>query len=120
MLSASEIAAMREAQEAALPDTCTILRRTLTNDGQGGYVETWSEVATGVKCRLVHSNLAPRETVIAERAAGRTVWQLTVPYGTDISRTDRVVVNGVTYEILAVWSGGTWETARRVVLAKVD
>jgi len=122
VLTANDLAAIRQAQEQAMPDSCTIQRRTLTSDGMGGYTESWSDLATGVKCRLspVRSISQLAERVVAEQFVGRTLWQLTLPAGQDVSHDDRVVVGATTYEVMSVNSGGAWEVARRVLLALVD
>jgi len=120
MLSASDLAAMREAQDAALPDTCTIRRKTLVSDGMGGYTETWSDLATGVKCRIATSRYRPEEAAIAEKFTGRTLWMLTLPAGTDVTNEDRVVLSGTTYEVVGVLSAGSWEMCRRVLVVEVS
>lgn len=51
MLETSDLEWMREANETLLPDTCSILTRTLTPDGSGGNTETWA-VASTSDCRV--------------------------------------------------------------------
>ena len=119
MISAADLAAMQATQASALPGTCSISRRSMATDDQGGYTETWADLATGVACRLVVMR-APTEALVAARFANMELWQLTLPVGQDITHNDRVVVSGVTYEVAGINSGGEWETARRVVLARVD
>jgi head-tail adaptor len=118
LLSATDLAAMKATQALALPSTCTIERRSLVADTLGGYTETWATLASGVACRLSAMS-APSEVVVAERWAGRAMYQLTVPAGQDVTADDRVVVGSVTYEVAGLNSAGAWETARRVIVARV-
>ncbi len=95
MLTASDLAFMKATQNKALPNTCTIQRRTLTSDGMGGYIESWSDLATGVPCRIASIvYYRPNEWVIAEQQVGTTFWQLTMPAGQEIAAKDRVLVAG--------------------------
>lgn len=122
MLTATELANMRAAQIAALPGTCTISAKTETSDGMGGRTESWSTVASGVACRLspMQAMGADVEAVVMEHFQGRSLWQLTIPVTQAISHNNRVTVAGTTYEVVQVRDGGQWETARRVILARVD
>jgi len=114
MLTSTEIEAMRTMQEAALPDTCTIKRRTLTSDGQGGYTESWSTVDT-VNCRLSPATRLPEEIAQAGKLTGTTAWIVTLDHDADVTAEDRLEIGSKTLEVLAVLSGKTWETARRVI-----
>lgn len=120
MLTASDLAFMRATQDEALPDTCTIQQKTLTSDGMGGYTEGWTDRATDVACRLAPATYRPGEQVIAEQQVGSSLWQLTLPAGQVIEASDRVVVAGVTYEVVGVHSGGAWETAKRALLIRLE
>ena len=121
MLTAAEIAAMQATQSVALPDTCTIKRRTLTSDGAGGYTESWSDQATGVACRIAPiRSLSDAEAAVGGALQGKSVWQLTLPAGQDIQHTDRVVVGGATYEVVSLGSEGAWETATRAIVVRLD
>lgn len=118
MISATDLAAMVAAQAAALPSTCSVVRRVLTADGMGGYTETWATLTASVACRLA-SHSAPTEAIMAERYGGRQTWMLTLPAATDVTHEDRVTLSGVTYEVVGLSSGGAWETARRVIVGRV-
>lgn len=121
MLTAGEIAGMRATQAAALPDTCTVKKRTLTSDSAGGYTETWAARASNVACRLapVRSS-ADTERLAGDAFRGRSLWQLTMAAGQVIEHTDRVESGGVTYDVVAVQSGGAWATATRALIARAD
>lgn len=122
MLTADELAGMRAVQAAALPGTCDIVAKTALSDGMGGRTESWSTVASAVACRLspMRALGANVEAVVMERFQGRSLWQLTIPITQAISHTDRVVVAGTMYEVVEARDGAQWETARRVILARVE
>lgn len=112
---------MQATQAAALPSTCTVMRKAQTPDGMGGFTETWGTLASGVACRLAVMPLMGRsnEDVVAQRWAGQQVWQLTLPAGQDVTHDDRVTIDGIAYDVVGVKSAGAWETARRVILVRV-
>lgn len=117
MLTAAELQEMRDMQASALPGTCTILRKTLTEDGAGGFTEAWETLAEGAPCRL--SPEGGDESVVAARFQGKALRRLTLGFDEEIRGEDRVVIGGVPHEVLSVEGGAQWETARRVLLARL-
>jgi len=118
MLTSDEMEAMRAVQSAAMPDSCTVKRLTLTSDGAGGQSEGWDTSAT-VSCRLGRLGQSGEERAIAERLAAVTPFVVTVPTGTDIRPEDRIAIGGRTFEVVAVLATGAWETALRVAVTEV-
>lgn len=119
MLTSDEMEAMRAVQSAAMPDSCTVKRLTLTSDGAGGQSESWDTSAT-VSCRLGRLGQSGEERAIAERLAAMTPFVVTVPTGTDIQPEDRITIAGRTFEVVAVLATGVWETALRVAVTEVE
>ncbi len=111
MLSAAELAGMRAAQEAALPDTCHIRVRTKISDGQGGSTETWSTVVTACRIRPMSNEQVQR---FADRLVGVSGWVITLPYGTAVALGDQVRLDGVDYEVVGTNDGESLQTALRV------
>lgn len=109
---------MRHAQASALPGTCTILRKTLTSDGAGGFTEAWEAIAEDAPCRLSPEG-GVEESAVAQRFQGKTLRRLTLESDEEIRNEDRVEVDGVMHEVLGVDDGAQWETARRVLLARL-
>lgn len=122
MLSAAQLASMKVTQIAALPGTCTISGKTEATDSMGGRIETWASVATGVACRLspMAAMGANVEATVMERFQGRSLWQLTIASTQAITNLQRVTVGSTVYEVVQVRDGAQWETARRVILARID
>lgn len=122
MLTPAELLGTRLTQVDAMPGTCTISAKTNDSDDMGGRKESWSPVASAVACRLspLTNVNVDVETVVMERFQGRSLWQLTVPVTEAVSHNNRVTVGSTVYEVVQVRDGGQWETARRVVLARIE
>lgn len=116
MLSATDLTFLRSQQTSALPDTCTISRKTLTSDGAGGYTESWATVGSSVACRLAVERTA--EMVLADRIVHEGGFVITLPYGADVTPKDRIVVGARTFEVTG-YASGSWQTAMRVNCAEV-
>lgn len=78
----------------------------------------WQDAATNVPCRLASARPAEEE-VVGEKAAGRKVWLLSLPWDADVRQSDRVVLDDETYEVLGERNGGDLMTARQVYLCEV-
>ncbi len=113
MLTAAELAAMRSIQNDFMPGTAVIQRATLTPDGTGGYSESWQAVGT-VRVRLYPQNSrAMAETVAGAQVLSVTRWFVTMPTGTEVSASDRLLIDNRTFEILEVNNGEMYQTAVR-------
>ncbi|NLD42334.1 MAG: head-tail adaptor protein [Chloroflexi bacterium] len=116
MLSGAELAAMRAAQEAALPETCTRLRPALADDGTGGRTAGPPSGET-FACRLAPTG--GREVEAAARLTSAVTYTVTLPAGADVRAEDTLAVGERRLEVIAVLGGGAWETARRVLCVEV-
>ena len=117
MLTADELAGLRTAQAAVLPDTDTIHRRTQTPDDSGGWVT--EETTHTLKCRVAASPFAPDREILAGKEIEGPAWRITFAAGADVRNDDRVTVNGRRFEVVAVYGPATYETARVTVCAEV-
>lgn len=116
MLTDAEIAAMRATLEDSLPSTCVIMRTTAgTSDNAGGYLPGTTSAAGTVACRVSPSMLRPNEVVVAGQSGMESNWVITFPATTDVRSTDRIVSDGVTYEVVAPLGPRSYELGRRVV-----
>jgi hypothetical protein len=118
MLSDADLATMRATQEVALPETCTRVRTPLVADGQGGYTKGTATTAT-LACRVSSRGL-PSEYLQMATATGKELRMVTLPHGSDVKRTDTLLIDGVTYQVIGFASAGDWETALRVVCEVVS
>lgn len=113
MLTATQLAAMRATAQAALPQTCTIQRKTVVSDGGGGTSETWADHATDVPCRI--APVGGGETGTAgDRVADESTHIITLPAQADVTEADRLEIDGQTFEATLARTRGTWEITRRV------
>lgn len=100
LLGAGELAQIRAEFEACFDSTATVLGYARTPDGGGGFTEAWTPGVT------VAANIAPvgggESGSRGGRVDARTTNIVTLPAGTVVGAVDRLLVNGVTYEITAV------------------
>lgn len=102
MLDADQLASLRTTLNASLPGTVVIERPTLTDNGAGGQIAVWASPTGGT----VSGRLSPRmERAGEELPMGNDAvtahrrFIVTLPNGTDVRATDRLVTYGGTYDI---------------------
>ena len=121
MLSARELALMRQTVAGGLPDLCTVKRLVLSPDGQGGYTETWSTVYSSVPCRLKPAGQGTRAGV---QPGGQwhvaSAWTLTIRYDQPLSTGERVVMGGDTFLVLGVDDDQSERVHRQAYLRRLD
>jgi head-tail adaptor len=115
MLSTSDITNMRATLAQSLPGTAVIQAGTLTSDGGGGYSEAFSAAET-VACRV--APLTGTEREVGGRVSSEAEYVITLPAETTVETDDRIVVGGITYNVVAV-RDRSWEISRRVEVRKV-
>lgn len=118
VITAAELAAMRDIADSFFPDVCTIQTPTQTVDATGSLVETFANTYTGVACRLDPAG-AGEEAVTNLALQGQSTWWLNIPYDQAIDETYQVVHGGVTYQVKSVWAGQSYATIRRALLVRV-
>lgn len=102
-----------------MPETVAIHRKTLADDGHGGFTEsdTVVETTTG---RLSLPGRAPEERMLAAQVSGGQAYTISLPAGTDVQTADELVIstqNNRTFIVIGVLAR-SFETARRVVCAE--
>lgn len=116
-IDSTMLAAMREAIEQLLPDTCDVLYLTRTSDGMGGMTETWGTTSSNVAFRLdVKQGM---EQVAGGGLKPFTSYKGSLPYDTSITTTDRILHDGVTYAVTGVNTNQSWQAVMRVDLERV-
>lgn len=86
--------------QQALPSTGTRVRPVLAADSQGGLTAGAPDTSLTFPCRLQAQATQSQEPSQAGRVVAVMQWQLECPHGTDLRPTDRVTVNGGTFEIV--------------------
>ncbi len=118
LLTAAEIEQMQaDFEDVALPDTCNILSVTRTYDGQGGYTDTWGTATASVACRLDYRT--GFETLSGGAVQPYTGWYVTVPHDTSLTSANRVQVGTISYNVVDVDEGHSWELFLRARVEKV-
>lgn len=119
MLPSDELTELRAVAEESMQDTCTIQTPTETNT-KGSVETTYADTYTGVKCRIMPVGKEPRQYVTGDKVTVSAQYVVTVPYSQPIQAGYRVVIDGVTYEVLGTHSGHTYDTANQADVALVD
>lgn len=119
MLAGTELTGMQNTLQASLPDTCSIRRASVLPDLMGGQDETWTDIATGVACRVSpHIRSRAEEGIIGGAVRASADWTVTLPKGQDVTERDRIVSGGRTFEVKQVVRR-SWELCRRVHCTEV-
>ena len=116
LLTAADLAAMRDTQEQAMPGTVYILRMGTASNGMGGFTETWGTASTVIGRVYPRRRLGMGETIGGAQLLSVSDWFATLPYGTDITAKDRVKYDGRTWEITRVNNDEMYQTAVRAEL----
>lgn len=122
-LTDAELTSIRNDIEQLLPDTCTIQQLTESQNDIGEPIRTYSTRAADVSCRVDPESgfdsfeyLGGFQDLL--KYTGRFI--LTLPHDQTIERSDRVVVNGETFEIVEVDDSKSWKASVRCVLQLVS
>lgn len=110
MLTATELAGMRESTAAVLPSTGVRTRRAYTSDGAGG--QTVSESTATTPVRLAVSAFQPdRESVAGKQVEG-PLWRVYCATTFDVRADDLWTIDGRRFEVLAAHGGSSFEVTR--------
>jgi hypothetical protein len=105
----SELAQLRADILALLPDICDIVSVARTADGYGGWAETLS-VSSTVACRMDHKS--GREVLGDGSVRSYQGNVLTLPHTASISTANRVVYDGILYNVISVSAGSNLAVLR--------
>lgn len=120
MFSAATMTTLRNLQESSFTETATIVdpKGTPTSDGAGGTTYTPATLGTEL-CRVKAMNLARAEAVLGGQLRGTIPYEIALPLDTVARETHQIVVNGVTYEVVALWGPSTYGTTTKAICMKV-
>lgn len=120
LLTTVELSDIRAAQLDALPDTATIQTRTLTSDGNGGKLASYTAGGTSA-CRLSFAGNNPsyRDIAVASKISPQQLYIVTLPHDASVTETSRLVINGATYDVLTALNQRSWQTAKRMLVKRV-
>lgn len=93
------LAAARNLGKKGLTDLAEVLRSTQTEDAFGSHA-TWATVATDVPCWVREGSLQDALISVAMREAIKNTFRIHFEVGTDIRPGDRLVISGITYDVI--------------------
>ncbi len=121
MVSAAQLTQMRADVTSSLTDTATIQTRSLSNDGAGNAVESYSG-STTIACRLRFASGGkpsyPKQRS-GDQSQPQQLWIVTLPYNASVSETDRLTINGETYEVVTANEERSIELCKRVLCKRM-
>lgn len=106
---------MQATAERSFDRTAQVSRATVSRDAKGGTKRTYSLIAE-MPCRIGLVQPAMQALLDETRVRSRSVRTVTVPAGADVLSTDQLVIDGVTYDVVEIFGGGSVESARRIVV----
>ena len=109
---------LRDVQAQFRPDVCTIQRYTETSTGDG-TTQTWSDLATGVACRVSPLASGAGEALGADASLQAVAqWTIRLPPGQDVTGKDRIVYGTRTFDVARV-GARSYETDRELICREV-
>lgn len=116
-LTAVELAQIRADIAGLLPDTCDILEVTRTSDGAGSWAEAWGTATASVPCRIDFRSYG-KEAMNAAALIPYKSGIISMEYDETITTSNRVLLNGVTYNITGVNNNQSWIGVKHVSVDK--
>ena len=104
-MSPSDVAAGREASLLTMQDEVEVLKKEVIRDAAGSIRTVYRPIA--IVPALVRTRQLPFQDAAGSRIVMKTVWEVTVPYDTEIRQDDRLRYQDSTLEITGVDSRGT-------------
>lgn len=117
MIPDDQMAIMRAEATKALDITATVQRATAAKDGHGGQGYTWNTIGT-VACDMA-TPTGGMLLVIAGRESDMNMWQVTVPYGSDIKEKDRLIIGSDTLTVENVYLPESYQIVMRLLCVEV-
>lgn len=101
-----------------LSGTCQIRTVTLSADGYGGQSESVSD-GSSIRCHLdVWTSDRTEQEQMFGLLQGRQGGRLHLPSGTSVSPSDRIVHQGITWEVLAIEAPSGLEPIRSIIVGR--
>lgn len=116
MLTAADLAYMRDTQEDFLPGTVVILRDLALSNGAGMQYDGYAAHGTVLGRIYPMQRRGMGEVVAGAQVLSVNTWFATLPAGTDVTARDRLSYEGRTWEVMRVNNDEMWQTAVRCEL----
>jgi hypothetical protein len=114
------LAKMRRTANRLLPDMATILRRELVDDGAGGEEAVYNPIGT-TKCRFSAPDIKTRikDQMTGGRIQSNEGFLMSFPHDADVQETDRLAINGNTYDVISAGDKRSFEVNKRFIVKRV-
>ena len=112
-------AARAKLEDATFPDTYTIRRTQLVDDGYGGYTPAEVDAETG-RCMLQIAGVTGGPDENGTIVLTRSPMTAKLPYGSSITDNDALEINGRAMNVLDVRRGGEWGLFTEVDVEEVS
>lgn len=113
----SDLAKVRAEQTKLMPETVIVKRCSRTYDSAGSWTENWQTAATTIG-RIAYTGEKPDVREVGEMISTAKIYDVTLPYNTDVRVDDEVEINGKRYSVMAVLYR-SYETAKRLKVMEV-
>ena len=113
MITSTELSWMRATENQAMSSVATILSPSYSNTALGLQEESWTNAGT-VACDIWPIAKNDREKSSSNQEISKGEFYISVPYNTDVSIEDKVVISDVIYDITFVPLAQSWLTNLRL------
>ena len=93
---------LRAIFQSRMDEVCVVSRFVRTRNDQGGPSDAYADVLTTV-CRRTPRLQSGREYSVAGTLMAEADWLISLPAETDVNVTDRLVIQGHTYEVMGTF-----------------
>lgn len=103
--------AFERLQASSFTATATITdpKGTVVSDGAGGITKTATTVATE-RCRIKPMSLARSQQLFGGRFTDTIPYEVSLKPDTVVQEKHELTISGVTYDVIALWRAGTYNT----------
>jgi head-tail adaptor len=105
MLTDAELTQMRADIAELLPDSAVIYTAARVPDGMGEFTTTWAASGTAL-ARI--DPIRANDQISGGAVQPFTRFRLTLEYGSTITPGNRVTINAVTYNVVALQTANSW------------
>ena len=116
--SSQQMRRVQQANEQFMPDTATVLRRTLVDDDRGGKRATYAEAGT-IQCRVSYSPMDSKDREMGGRIKPAQRIYCSFSINADVLETDRLTIGDVTYDIASTLKDRSYAAGKKVEIVPV-
>lgn len=120
MLTADELASMRDTLNDSLPDTAILQTRAWVSDGGGGGTTSWTASGT-FDCRITPTGIGQgAEQELGNKIHPETEFIVTLPASVSVDNDQQIAIGGGTFTVTEVNEPRSWEISTRVQVKEIE